>query len=207
MIQPVDFLGVAEGADLIQLVTDWVFTHAVEQAASWRSALIELEVAVNITVHDLRDSRLPDRLGQVCREVGVAPSSVVLELTEASAMRHGAEVVVAMDRLRAKGFQLALDNLGSGAFSLLQLRKLPLSQVKLDRSLIIGLSDDIDLKAVAEIIVYLAKKLGLRSVAQGVEDAATLDFLRAIDCDMAQGNFMSRAVGPERIAELARNGR
>jgi EAL domain-containing protein (putative c-di-GMP-specific phosphodiesterase class I) len=204
VIQPAEFLGLAEGAELIRLVTDWVFARAVEQAAAWGRDGIGLEVAVNITVPDLRNTRLPERLEELCRDAGVAPGSVVLELAEAGAMRYGAEVAAVLDRLRAKGFQLALDNFGSGWFSLVQLRKLPLSRLKLDRSLVIGLAADADLKAVAAIIVDLATKLGLKSVAQGVEDQATLDFLAAIGCDLAQGNHMSPAVAPERIAELAR---
>lgn len=203
VIQPADFLGMAEGADLIPLVTDWVFARCVEQAAAWQRAGIELEVAVNITVPDLRDTRLPERFEELCRAAGVAPSRVVLELAEAGAMRHGAEVAAVLDRLRRKGFQLALDNFGSGWFSLVQLRKLPLTQLKLDRSLVIGLADDTDLKAVAAIIVDLARKLGLKSVAQGVQERETLDFLEATGCDMAQGHYMSPAVAPERIAELA----
>ena len=204
VIQPAEFIGVAEGSDLIRLVTDWVFARTVEQAALWRRQGIELEVAVNITAHDLANGRFPDQIERSCREAGVPPASVVLELTEASAMRPDAGLGAAMDRLRQKGFQLALDNFGSGWFSLVQLRKLPLSQLKLDRSLVIGLAGDVDLKAVAAIIVDLAKTLGLKSVAQGVEDQATLDFLAATGCDLAQGNHMSRAVPAERIAELAR---
>ena len=204
VIQPAEFIGVAEGSDLIQLVTDWVFARAVEQAALWRRQGIELEVAVNITAHDLDNGRFPERVEQLCRKAGVPTASILFELTEASAMRPGPEVGAVLDRLRTKGFQLALDNFGSGSFSLLQLRKLPLSQLKLDRSLVIGLSGNADLKAVAAIIVDLARTLGLKSVAQGVEDQATLDFLAATGCDLAQGNHMSRAVPAERIAELAR---
>jgi hypothetical protein len=118
VIQPAEFLGLAEGAELIRLVTDWVFARAVEQAAAWRRDGIGLEVAVNITVPDLRNTRLPERLEELCRDAGVAPGSVVLELAEAGAMRYGAEVAAVLDRLRAKGFQLALDNFGSGWFSL-----------------------------------------------------------------------------------------
>jgi EAL domain-containing protein (putative c-di-GMP-specific phosphodiesterase class I) len=202
VVRPDEFIPLAEETDLIHGLTDWVIGAAARQAALWHAAGLNLAIAVNISARDVEDLDLPERLALRCVEAGIRPASVILELTETGAMRHPAQMMDVLTRLRLKGFRLSIDDFGTGYSSLVQLQRLPFSEMKIDKSFVLYLLRDHGCRAIAEIIVELARRLSLTSVAEGVEDAATLDALITMGCQMAQGYYLSRPVTADRITAL-----
>jgi EAL domain-containing protein (putative c-di-GMP-specific phosphodiesterase class I) len=127
---------------------------------------------------------------------------VTLELTETGAMREALQMMDVLTRLRLKGFKLSIDDFGTGFSSLVQLQNMPFSEVKIDRSFVIQMMENEGCKAIVEIVIDLARKLGLQSVAEGVEDEATLHSLMTLGCNVAQGYHLSRPVAADRIPEF-----
>jgi EAL domain-containing protein (putative c-di-GMP-specific phosphodiesterase class I)/ActR/RegA family two-component response regulator len=200
LIRPDQFIGLAEETDLICRLTDWVVANAFVQVAQWSAANLQLEVAVNISARDLSDPDLPDRLVQHCRAAGIEPSRVTLELTETGAMREAVQMMDALTRLRIAGFSLSIDDFGTGYSSLVQLQKMPFSEIKVDREFVMQMARNDDCKVIVELIIELGRRLGLRSVAEGVEDAVALEVLAGAGCDFAQGYHLSKPIPADRAA-------
>jgi EAL domain-containing protein (putative c-di-GMP-specific phosphodiesterase class I)/ActR/RegA family two-component response regulator len=199
IIRPDLFIPLAEETDHIDPLTDWVFSAAVKQAAAWQRQGFSLDVAVNVSARNLRDIRFPDRLAQRCREFGAEPQAVTLELTETSAMRDAVHMMDVLTRLRVKGFKLSIDDFGTGYSSLIQLRKMPFSELKLDLSFVKNMLMDRDCEVIVTAMVDLAHKLGLQSVAEGVENEPIWDALRSMGCDRGQGYYHGRPMSADRI--------
>lgn len=199
VIQPDRFIPLAEACDVIHELTDWVFMTATKQMAAWLADNPALEVAVNISAKNLENLGLPDRLSRHCRTAGINCTSLTLELTETGAMREPVALMDVLTRLRLKGFKLSIDDFGTGYSSLIQLQQMPFSEVKIDRSFVMQLMTNEGCKAIVEIVINLASKLGLKCVAEGVEDEATLRCLMALGCDAAQGYHLSRPLAPSLI--------
>jgi EAL domain-containing protein (putative c-di-GMP-specific phosphodiesterase class I) len=207
IIPPDQFIELAEENGLIGRLTDWVVSNAAAQCARWRTERgLSLNIAVNISARDVEGLDFPDRLERRCLEAGLDPECMTIELTETSAMREAMQMMDVLTRLRLKGFKLSIDDFGTGYSSLVQLQKLPFSELKIDKSFVMQMSTNHGCRVIVEIVVDLARKLGLSSVAEGVEDQAALDRLIAMGCDMAQGYCVSRPVGADRIIELAADG-
>ena len=206
IIPPDQFIALAEETGLIRGVTDWAIATAAAQVARWRADHLNLEVAVavNFSARDLEDLDLPERLEQHCRNAAIDPAFLTLELTETSAMRAAVQMMDVLTRLRLKGFKLSIDDFGTGYSSLIQLQKMPFSEVKVDLSFVTQMMSNAGCRVIVEVIIDLARKLGLKSVAEGVEDDATLKCLVEMGCDMAQGYYLSRPIAAERIAEFVR---
>jgi len=204
IVQPNQFVKLAEETDRIHLLTDWVVGAAAKQAAAWHAENLALEVAVNISAKDVQDIDLPERLHQHCQAAGVDPSSMMLELTETGAMREAVQMLDVLTRLRLKGFKLSIDDFGTGYSSLVQLQKMPFSEVKVDGSFVMQMTRNQGCRVIVEFIIDLARKLGLKSVAEGVEEQAALNTLIEMGCDMAQGYYLSHPIAAERIAEFVR---
>lgn len=202
VVPPERFIGLAEENGFIGRLTDWIVLRAAEQAAAWHRANLDIDVAVNISAHDLEDIDLPDRLDQSCRDAGIDPRFLTLELTETGAMREEVQMMDVLTRLRLKGFRLSIDDFGTGYSSLVQLQKMPFSEIKIDRSFVMHMTTNRDCRVIVEIIVDLAQRLGLRSVAEGVDDKAALDALIEIGCDAAQGYLFSRPLAPASVADF-----
>lgn len=200
LVRPDQFIPLAEDTPLIDTLTEWVAVTAIRQTAAWLGQGFVLDVAINISAKNAQDIDLPDRLARHCAEYEVAPSSVILELTETSAMRNAVQLLDVLTRLRLKGFELAIDDFGTGYSSLVQLRKLPFSELKVDCSFVAQMVTDKDCRFIVETIVELAQKLGLRSVAEGVESERALSALRAMGCDRVQGYYLSRPQAADRLA-------
>ncbi len=204
IILPDQFIALAEETDLIHRLTDWVVAEAAKQAAIWHADNLALEVAVNISAEDIEDLDLPERLDQRCRDAGIDPGSMILELTETGAMREAVQMMDVLTRLRLRGFKLSIDDFGTGYSSLVQLQKMPFSELKIDRSFVMQMMNNSGCKVIVEIVVDLARKLGLKSVAEGVEGEATLSSLVEIGCDMAQGFYVSRPIAAGCVPEFVR---
>ena len=207
IIRPKQFIALAEETGLIHGVTDWVVATAAAQAASWRADNVDLEVAVavNFSASDLADLDLPERLEQHCRNAAIDPGFLTLELTETGAMRQALQLMDVLTRLRLKGFKLSIDDFGTGYSSLVQLQQAPFSEIKVDLSFVTQMMSNAGCRVIVEIIIDLARKLGLKSVAEGVEDGAALKTLIDLGCDMAQGYFISRPIAADLIPGFVRS--
>ena len=163
-------------------------------------------MAVNLSAANLLDDELPSVLARLLREERVPGSSLTLEITENSVMADPARSLVVLDELRALGCELSVDDYGTGFSSLKYLRDLPVSELKLDRSFLLDLGDERAVSIVRST-VELAHSLGLRMVAEGVEDQGTLDLLQVLGCDEAQGFLISPPVPAAELSAKLRPGR
>ena len=204
MISPDQFVGLAEEIGAIGRLTDWVVGTAAAQSVRWQSGLqFTLNVAVNVSARNVADLEFPDRLETRCREAGLDPECMTLELTETSAMREAVHMMDVLTRLRLKGFKLSIDDFGTGYSSLVQLQRMPFSELKIDKSFVMQMSTVRSCAVIVEILIDLARKLELTSVAEGVEDAVALQRLIDLGCDMVQGYYISRPIAAERIPAFA----
>jgi EAL domain-containing protein (putative c-di-GMP-specific phosphodiesterase class I) len=204
IVPPDQFGALADEMGLMSRLTEWVVGAAAAQAAQWRAEQLACDIAVNISATDVEDLEFPDRLDRLCRKTGLDPAFVTIELTETSAMREAVQVMDVLTRLRLRGFKLSIDDFGTGYSSLVQLERMPFSEIKIDKSFVQRMTSNHGCKVIVEIVIDLARKLGLTSVAEGVEDQATLDALIALGCDAAQGYHIARPLAADRVTELLR---
>ena len=190
LILPDQFVPLAESSGLIKLLTEQV----CDQALRWFAqsfAASTLTLSINVSAKNLADTYLAEWISDLCRQHGVDPAQVILELTESSAMDDPVKSLALLTRLRMQGFQLSIDDFGTGFSSLVQLVRLPFSELKVDKSFVMAALESHEARAVIKSIVDLGKSLGLRVTAEGVEEAATLDYITSVGCDFAQGYFIS----------------
>ena len=191
-IGPDEFVPVAEHSGLITPLTFAVLRQSLDACASWRRAGRPLGVAVNISPRSLLDPSFVDEVARALAVVEVPASAVTLEITESSLMADPERAIEAMQRLRTLGLHLSIDDLGTGYSSLSYLQRLPVSEVKIDRSFLRPDDTEGDSFAIVGAIVDLGHRLGRHVVAEGVEDEATWARLQQLGCDSAQGYWMSR---------------
>jgi len=201
LLAPGVFVDLAEHTGLIGPLTINVLGQAVRQCADWCRGGLVPHVAVNLSAANLLDDELPNTLARLLRDERVPGSCLTLEITENSVMADPDRSLVVLDELRSLGCELSVDDFGTGFSSLKYLRDLPVSELKLDRSFLLNLGDDRAVSIVRST-VDLAHSLGLRMVAEGVEDEATLDLLRSMGCDVAQGYLISRPVPAAEVSPL-----
>jgi diguanylate cyclase (GGDEF)-like protein len=192
LLGPGAFMPIVEQTNLIGPMTLYVLGRAIAQCASWRAHGYQLSVAVNLSVRNLLDRSLPWQIDAMLEEHGLPASALQLEITESMIMSDPERVLATVTRLNSLGIRLSVDDYGTGFSSLANLRNLPIDELKIDRSFVSPmLRDESDLIIVRSTI-NLGHDLGLRVIAEGVEDAATLERLGRLGCDMAQGYHMSR---------------
>lgn len=191
MISPAEFIPIAEETGLIIELGYWILTQVCRDTASWHRRLPGLSVAVNVSARQLAERDFADRAIAIVRRAGLSPSMFTLEVTETVVMRDVANQVAVLNDLRAAGFRIAVDDFGTGYSSLSYLRQLPVTMLKIDRSFINDVPGD---AAIAATVIALGKKLGLTTVAEGVETQEQYDWLRAEGCDQVQGYLISRPV-------------
>ena len=192
LLGPHEFLGLAERTGLIGDITRWVLDAAVRQCAAWRRAGIELPVAVNLAAANIVDTTLPESVAHILQRWEVPGRLLECEISEDTVMGDPRRAGDVLERLRELGVRLSLDDFGTGHSSLSYLKRLPLDEVKIDRSFVIGMADDPSDAAIVRSTIDLARHLGLEVVAEGVETSEVLDVLAALECDVAQGFLLSR---------------
>jgi diguanylate cyclase (GGDEF)-like protein len=201
LLPPSDFLPIVEQTGLIGPLTRHVLEQAVAQCSAWRRGGKDLTVSVNLSVRNLLDPDLPAMIGDLISLYGLVPEALQLEITESMLMSDPERSLVTLTRLSQLGVGLSVDDYGTGYSSLANLRRLPIDELKIDRSFVSPmLSDESDLIIVRSTI-NLGHDLGLKVVAEGVEDEATLHRLGGLGCDFAQGYHFSKPLAPATFNE------
>lgn len=203
LLPPAAFISLAERAGLIVPLTRWALDTALAQAAAWARAGRPLGVEVNLSAWDIADPALPDVVGALLAAHAVPPARLRLELTETALLADTAYTATALARLAALGVGLAVDDFGMGHSSLAYLRRLPVDELKIDRSFVSRLAVDAGDAAIVAHTIGLGHALGLAVTAEGVEDATTLDRLRALGCDRAQGYHLGPPMPPDELLRRA----
>jgi diguanylate cyclase (GGDEF)-like protein len=202
LLAPGDFMPFAERTGLIRRLSHYLLERAIRQCSVWQTAAIDIHVAVNLTMHDLVDADLPTEVAKLLAEAGLPPERLELEITESSIMRDPFRARQVLLRLSEMGVRIAIDDFGTGYSSLGYLKQLPVDELKIDRSFVISMATDANDATVVRSTIDLARNLGLTVVAEGVETAETLERLKELGCDGAQGYFMGRPAPAEELTGL-----
>ncbi len=202
---PGDFIDVAEETGLILKIGEWVLNEACREARSWCGGSADApRVAVNISALQFQQQELPELIKTVLAESGLPPHRLELEVTETSLMRETAAVIDVLDRLRASGISIAIDDFGSGYSSLGYLKRFPIDKLKIDKTFIDGCAEPGNDAAITSAIIALGRALNLAVVAEGVETGPQLEFLRAGGCEAAQGYLLSPPLPAAALHEFLR---
>ncbi len=192
-ISPDDFIPVAEQTGLIRHLTYWVLDQSLAHIAAWsHKGLAPGSIAVNLSAYNLQDADLTLEVARLLKKWGVQPWRLVLEITESSMMANPARALATLERLNDLGVQIAIDDFGTGYSSLSYLKRLPVDKLKIDKSFVMHMNEDDNDAMIVRSTIDLAHNLGLEVVAEGVESHEALELLRILDCDAAQGYFISR---------------
>src|SRR4051812_35331847 len=202
MIPPDDFIPLAERTGLIRALTQVVLEEALRQTARWNATGLRLHMSVNISARNLTDESLPDLVRDALSSTGVRPEQLILEVTEGSIMSDPDGSIELLHRLKGVGVQLSIDDFGTGYSSLAYLKRLPVDEVKIDKSFVMTLPRDQKDATIVGSTIDLGHRLGFRVVAEGVETEAALRFLDGASCDVAQGYLLSRPVPPAELEVL-----
>lgn len=202
LIPPAKFVPIAEAEGLMQPLTARVIAMALERCAAWQRNGLDIAVAINLSARDI-EPELPDRFEGACAAATVAPTRLTFELTE-TATHDLIDLLDVATRLRLKGTRLSIDDFGTGYSSVVQLHRLPFSEVKIDRVFVAELESSPEARTIVRAIVDLAHALGLEVIAEGPETGREVEFLTEIGCDQAQGYFFARPAEADGIPALWR---
>jgi len=191
-VYPYKFLGIAERSGLIHELTRTILTNAFVQAKAWLDAGMSLRLVVNVSTFNLESLEFADSVIALAAEAGIAPQNVVLEVAESWLPMHDQPVLLeTLTRLHLNRFRLSIDEFGTGYFSATQLHGMPFDEIKIDRSLVHGISTNARLKARFDATLAIARRLNMEAAAVGVEDAGDWAMLRLSGCEYAQGSFIA----------------
>jgi len=204
LVPPGMFIPFAEHTGYIKLLTRWVLREAMRQCGEWLRQGLRLQVSVNISARDLMNRDLPTEVASLLVEHDVPPGLLCLEITESGFMEDPAHAQRVLDRLDQLGVRLSIDDYGTGYSSLSYIMRLPVQELKIDRSFISRMASDAEISTIVRSTIELGHNLGLRVVAEGVEDLSVWNMLRSLGCDDAQGFFMSRPLEPRLLAAWIR---
>jgi diguanylate cyclase (GGDEF)-like protein/PAS domain S-box-containing protein len=206
MISPSRFVPVAEESGLVGQIGEWVLHTACRQIREWQDAGYSLQVAVNVSARQFQDYDVAELVMDIMRDTGVLAQNLEIELTESAVMNDAATSIVTLERLAALGVQIAIDDFGTGYSSLSYLKRLPLDVLKIDQSFVRDISSDPNDAAIVRAIITLARSLGIKVIAEGVENEAQLAFLNAYGCHYAQGYLFGRPLTATQLIKLITSG-
>jgi diguanylate cyclase (GGDEF)-like protein len=206
-VSPAQFIPVAEDCGMIRPIGNWVLREACKQARTWLNSGLSLgTMAVNISALEFRNESFLEGVFAILKDTGLDPASLELELTESVLMKRAESSASILQALRAKGVRVAVDDFGTGYSSLSYLQKFSIDALKIDQSFVRRIISAPHETTIVTAIIGMARSLKLRVVAEGVETVKELEFLRAHQCDEAQGYYFSRPVAPEQFAQLLETG-
>lgn len=201
LVYPDMFISLAEQHNLIGDLTDIVINQSIEQVKQWQRLGYEIPVSVNISADNVKGLYLPEQLMEVLNRNQLSSEYLTLEVTESALM---GELVTSLDiltRLRMKGFNLSIDDFGTGYSSLSQLHRIPFTELKIDKSFVMSMCNDIESRAIVKTCIMLGHELNMKVVAEGVESQQELEELRSLGCDIAQGYHISRPLSETQFLE------
>jgi diguanylate cyclase (GGDEF)-like protein len=201
-IPPNEFVPIAERTGLIKPLSRYVLAAALRQCAAWNASGFDLRVSVNVTVPDLLDIDFPERIVALLEETDVKPEQLELEITETTILADPYHVRAVLTRLNELGLRFAIDDFGTGYSSLAYLRRLPVHTIKIDRSFVMTMCEDMNDATIVRSTIDLGRNLGLEVVAEGVETQEVWSELRALGCSVAQGYLLGRPVPAEELESL-----
>lgn len=207
LLPPDAFIGLAEETGNISRLTRWVLAAGIAQAARWRAAGLQARIALNVSARDLEDVELPRRIAGLLAAHGLPADAIGLEITESALMRKPDAAMPVLRALAAQGIALSIDDFGVGQSSFAYLRRLPVRELKIDRAFVAQLAQSREDRMIVRAITDLAHELDCRVTAEGVEDAAALDYLAGVGCDHAQGYLIARPLPAEDFASFVASSR
>jgi len=204
MVGPVDFIPIAESTGLINRLTDYVLRQAIRQAREWLDAGLYLPVAVNVSPRCLHDTALVTRVTSLLDEYRLPPALLRLEVTETTVMTNPALAMTTLTMLHELGVGLSIDDYGTGYSSMAYLGRLPVDELKVDRTFVLRMTGDDSDAVLVRGAIDLGHNLGLTVVAEGVEGGEHVEALRDLGCDIAQGYHYARPMPPGDLTEWMR---
>jgi len=205
MVSPMVFVPLAERHGLIVSIGQWVIDEACRQARAWRDEGLRMRVAINLSVHQLRQPDLAERIAAALQRHQVKPHLLTCEITESAAMEDAEGTRAIFEKLASVGVHLSIDDFGTGYCNFAMLRKLPAEELKIDRSFVLDLETSADARAVVDAVVKLGQALGRKVVAEGVETEGQAQVLRALGCDVLQGYLYAKPMSAQALALWAMN--
>ncbi len=205
LVMPGVFIPLAEKHGLMGAMGDWVIEEAARQAASWRERGLRMRVAINISGQQLRQDELVERIEAALKRHQIEPARLTCEITESVAMEDTKQTRAAFERLRKAGFHVSIDDFGTGHSSLAVLGRLPAAELKIDRAFVTDLGQSEQAATIVKTIIQMARTLGLRVVAEGVETPEQRDILVQLGCDELQGYLFAKPMSPEALVLWAVN--
>ncbi|HIJ77802.1 MAG: bifunctional diguanylate cyclase/phosphodiesterase [Desulfobulbaceae bacterium] len=199
LVQPDNFIGVAEKSDLINEITYWVLDNAFRQKAEWQKMGLDLIISVNLSIKNLHDSGFPNQVTQLLNKWNIDPSGVILEITESSMIIDPVQTYEVTTKLHNLGVNLSIDDFGTGYSSLSYLKQLPATELKVDKSFVMDMLKDENDQVIVKTTIDLARNLGMQVVAEGVEDQQVLDLLKKLGCDAVQGYHLSHPLPADEL--------
>ena len=200
LVPPDEFIPIAERTGLITELTAYVLETALHQVRDWHQSGLDWSVAVNLSMRNLIDTGLTTSIANLLASTGVRPDRVTLEITETSVMSDATRSIKVLGDLAALGVSISIDDFGTGYSSLSYLQRLPVDEIKIDKSFVMAMTTDDSARAIVRSILDLAGHLGLSVVAEGVEHREIWDLLRSLGCDVAQGYFLARPMPAADVA-------
>jgi diguanylate cyclase len=193
-VPPDEFIPMAERNRMIKQLTQWVLRRAFRDCANWHKQGMRLKMSVNLSARDLHDPELPDLISGITVAAGIQPEWIMLEITESSVMSEPESALAIIQRLHDMGYHFSIDDFGTGYSSLAYLKKLPLTELKIDKSFVLDIMMSENDAAIVKATVNLAHNLGLKVTAEGVESEEVMKKLTDYGCDIVQGYFISKPV-------------
>jgi EAL domain-containing protein (putative c-di-GMP-specific phosphodiesterase class I) len=186
-------------------LTYWVISTALMQLEAWHRVNLNISISINLSMHNLQDSDFPSQLAQLLDQTNVDNHFIQFEITESTIMSNPGHVMGVLATLGKMNVSFSIDDFGTGYSSLSTLKRLPVHDIKIDKSFVMDMSTDTDDEAIVHSIIDMAHTLGLSVTAEGVESEITVNQLVKLGCDMIQGYHISRPLPPERVTHMLRN--
>ena len=202
-ISPAEFIPVMERNALIHRVTHWVINAVLDRLHSWSSSDVQ-RLSINLSPQDFEDQDIADVLREACQRHRIDPRRLEVEITEGAWLRSNPKVLDQLSKIRGLGMDVAIDDFGTGYSNFAYLHQIPANVVKLDKSMVTDLESSAQHQKITRSVIALARELGYRTVAEGIESFKCLQMLRAFGCDEAQGYFLARPMAQEKF--LAHSG-
>lgn len=201
IVYPNEFIPLAENTGLIHLITDWIVGKVLCQMSLWKKQGLNIPVSINLSSKNLQMKKYPEQLQEIAKDYNLNPKDITLEITESSMMSDNTSVYDGISKLKEIGFGISLDDFGTGYSSLSFLKQLPIHEIKIDKSFVMGMLDDENDAVIVRSTIDLAHNMGRRVVAEGVAKEEIYDLLEILGCDAVQGNYTCEPLGAVEIVK------